>query len=58
MWTGPLFDAEIAKRMTVERALELCAVREEDLISDWDERDIEHSKREYYYHTESNVVKT
>ncbi|CAI8160716.1 MAG: tRNA (guanine(26)-N(2)/guanine(27)-N(2))-dimethyltransferase [Methanobacteriota archaeon] len=46
MWTGPLFDAEIAKRMTVERALELCAVREEDLISDWDERDIEHSKRE------------
>ena len=46
MWTGPLFDAEITKRMTVERALELCAVREDDLISDWDERDVEHSKRE------------
>ena len=25
MWTGPIFDADIAGRMTIERAIELCA---------------------------------
>jgi tRNA (guanine26-N2/guanine27-N2)-dimethyltransferase len=46
MWTGPIFDASIAKRLTVENALELCAAKEEDLLDDWDEKDIEHSRRE------------
>mgnify|MGYP001217671745 FL=1 len=46
MWTGPLFDAEIAGRLTVERALELCAGKKEDYPENWTEHDIEHSKRE------------
>ena len=46
MWTGPIFDADIAGRMTVERAIELCAGREEDYPDDWTELDIEHSQRE------------
>jgi len=46
MWTGPLFDADIAGRMTVERAIELCAGREEDYPENWTEFDIEHSQRE------------
>ncbi len=46
MWTGPLFDSHIAGRMTVERAIELCAGRPEDYPEDWSEHDIEHSKRE------------
>ena len=46
MWTGPIFDAEIASRMTVEKAIELCAGRPEDMPDDWSEHDIEHSKRE------------
>ena len=46
MWTGPIFDKEIAGRITCEKALELCAGREEDYPADWDEIDIEHSRRE------------
>ena len=46
MWTGPLFDAEIAGRMTIEKAIELCAGRKEDYPDDWSEIDIEHSQRE------------
>ncbi len=46
MWTGPLFDAEIAGRMTTEKALEICAGRKEDYPDDWTEFDIEHSQRE------------
>tara|TARA_B100000767_G_C19764493_1_gene536825 strand:+ start:379 stop:1578 length:1200 start_codon:yes stop_codon:yes gene_type:complete len=46
MWTGPIFDAEIAGRLTVERAIELCAGKPEDLPKEWNEIDIEHSQRE------------
>lgn len=46
MWTGPIFDAEIAGRMTIERAIELCAGKEEDYPENWTDIDIEHSKRE------------
>jgi tRNA (guanine26-N2/guanine27-N2)-dimethyltransferase len=46
MWTGPIFDADIAKRFTVENALNLCAARDEDILDNWDDRDIEHSRRE------------
>ena len=46
MWTGPLFDADIAGRMTVDRAIELCAGKEEDFPENWTEYDIEHSQRE------------
>ncbi len=46
MWTGPLFDAEIAGRMTVEKAMELCAGKTEDYPEDWTEFDIENSQRE------------
>lgn len=46
MWTGPLFNSEIAGRLTVERAIELCAGKKEDYPEDWTEFDIEHSQRE------------
>ena len=46
MWTGPIFDSEIAGRMTVERGIELCAGRSDDLPEEWNEIDIEHSQRE------------
>tara|TARA_X000001036_G_scaffold200467_1_gene188469 strand:- start:5062 stop:6348 length:1287 start_codon:yes stop_codon:yes gene_type:complete len=46
MWTGPLFDAEIAGRMTIEKAIQLCAGKEDDYPEDWDGVDIEHSRRE------------
>ena len=46
MWIGPIFDADIAGRMTVERATELCAGREDDYPKDWSDLDIEHSQRE------------
>lgn len=46
MWTGPLFDAEIAGRMTIDKALEICAGKKEDYPEDWTEIDIEHSRRE------------
>ena len=46
MWTGPIFDADIAGRMTVEKALEICAGKKEDYPEDWTDFDIEHSQRE------------
>ena len=46
MWIGPIFDSDIAGRMTVERAIELCAGHDGDLPDDWDDTDIEHSQRE------------
>jgi tRNA G26 N,N-dimethylase Trm1 len=46
MWTGPIFDANIAGRMTAEKAIALCSGKGEDLPEDWDDIDIEHSKRE------------
>jgi len=46
MWIGPIFDADIAGRMTIEKAIELCAGREDDYPNDWSELDIEHSQRE------------
>jgi tRNA (guanine26-N2/guanine27-N2)-dimethyltransferase len=46
MWIGPIFDAGIAGRITVEKAIELCAGKDEDLPDYWDEIDIEHSQRE------------
>ena len=46
MWIGPIFDADIAGRMTIERAIELCAGKEEDYPANWTDIDIEHSKRE------------
>ena len=46
MWTGPIFDSEIAGRMTVERGIELCAGRPEDLPEEWNDIDIDHSQRE------------
>tara|TARA_B110001452_G_scaffold263275_1_gene264487 strand:+ start:3507 stop:4793 length:1287 start_codon:yes stop_codon:yes gene_type:complete len=46
MWIGPIFDADIAGRLTVERAIELCAGKSEDLPDEWNDIDIEHSQRE------------
>ena len=46
MWTGPIFNAEIIQRMTVERALKICAGQKSDYPADWSEKDIEHSRRE------------
>jgi len=46
MWTGPIFDSDIAGRMTVERAIELCAGRDDDFPLDWNNTDVEHSQRE------------
>ena len=46
MWTGPIFDAEIAGRITVARAMQLCAGKPEDLPEEWTDIDIEHSQRE------------
>jgi tRNA (guanine26-N2/guanine27-N2)-dimethyltransferase len=46
MWTGPIFDREIASRITVERAISLCSGKDEDLPTDWSLTDIEHSHRE------------
>ena len=40
---GSNFDADIAGRMTIERAIELCA-KEDDYPEDWSELDIEHSR--------------
>ena len=52
MWTGAIWDAEIASRITKEKALELCypnthdieMLRESGLI--WTDEDIEYSRRE------------
>ena len=46
MWTGPIFDADIAGRMTAEKAINLCSGRDEDYPDGWDNVDIEHSQRE------------
>ncbi len=46
MWTGPIFDSEIAGRLTVERAKLLCAGTKDDYPPDWNDIDIEHSQRE------------
>ena len=52
MWTGPLWHAEIAGRLTEARALELTAPEPSvlqawrDLGLAWDEADIEHAARE------------
>lgn len=46
MWTGPIFDSDIASRITKEKAIELCSGRKEDYPDDWTELDIEHSRRE------------
>lgn len=52
MWIGPLWDADIAGRMTEEKALQLCSpspqqlqeLRSSGLV--WDDDDIEYSQRE------------
>ena len=46
MWTGPIFDSDIASRITKQKAIELCSGRKEDYPDDWTELDIEHSRRE------------
>lgn len=46
MWTGPLFDADIAGRITTERAIELCGGRTEDVPDYWSEVDEDHANRE------------
>ena len=46
MWTGPIFDSDIASRITKQKAVELCSGRKEDYPDDWTELDIEHSRRE------------
>jgi len=46
MWTGPLFDADIAGRITTERAIELCGGKAEDFPDYWSEVDEDHSNRE------------
>lgn len=52
MWIGPLWDAEIAGRMTEQRVLELCSPTEQELERAvkcgllWDEQDSEYAARE------------
>ena len=52
MWTGPLWSKEIAGRMTVEKALELCQPSSAELESlrqsglEWSDDDVEYSTRE------------
>ena len=46
MWTGPIFDSDIASRITKQKAIELCSGKKEDYPDDWTELDIEHSRRE------------
>ena len=52
MWIGPLWDADIAGRMTEERAIQLCSPSKEKLQHlrttglIWDDDDIEYSQRE------------
>jgi len=46
LWTGPIFDAEIAGRMTVDRAIDICFGNENDYPKNWSDFDVEHSKRE------------
>lgn len=52
MWTGPLWNKEVAERMTVEKALELCQPSSKELESlrrsglEWSDDDVEYSTRE------------
>ena len=52
MWMGPLWDKAIAKRMTEEKALEVCSPSGEELDAlretglEWSEHDREHAQRE------------
>ena len=46
LWIGPLCDAEIASRMTEERALELCGADEGVMPEYWTANDLEFSRRE------------
>ena len=52
LWTGPLWSKEIAGRMTVEKALELCQPSSAELESlrrsglEWSDDDVEYSARE------------
>jgi tRNA (guanine26-N2/guanine27-N2)-dimethyltransferase len=52
MWIGPLWDAEIAGRITEQRAIEMCSPSEAQLQQMrasglvWDDEDIEYSQRE------------
>ena len=52
MWTGPLWNKEVAERMTVEKALELCQPSSRELESlrrsglEWSDDDVEYSTRE------------
>ena len=46
MWTGPLFDAEIAARITDKRAIELSQPNNTDEIEGWNDNDDEYSRRE------------
>ncbi|MBT3476395.1 MAG: hypothetical protein HN458_00420, partial [Euryarchaeota archaeon] len=52
LWTGPLWSKEIAERMTVEKALELCQPSSVELESlrqsglEWSDDDVEYSTRE------------
>ena len=46
MWTGPIFDSDIASRITKQKAIELCSGKKEDYPDNWTDLDIEHSRRE------------
>ena len=52
LWVGPLWDAEIAGRITEERALQVCEASSEEIDAAckeglvWDERDKEYARRE------------
>ncbi|MDP6333499.1 MAG: hypothetical protein QF479_02575 [Candidatus Poseidoniaceae archaeon] len=52
MWVGPLWNCQIAKRMTEERAMQLCHPSKEDLLKaksvglDWNDTDLEYATRE------------
>lgn len=52
MWTGPLWNSDIASRLTEERALALCSPTDEDIANgmklglEWSEEDAEHAQRE------------
>jgi tRNA G26 N,N-dimethylase Trm1 len=52
MWTGPLWNKEIAGRMTEQRAIDLCLPSSNEISQyqnqglEWSETDIEHSERE------------
>ena len=46
LWIGPLCDAEIAGRITEEKALQLCGADEEIMPEYWTDNDLELSHRE------------